>query len=174
MTLEKPPTTLGENQFKSSFLFLKMLFTVRNIQQKNIKKTFTTYLVFCASQPTRKLATSKTKQKYCYTASSKSIIRPRQNSCTASLKPLYDLLQICCTASSKSVVWPPWKSCPNITFCCVLTQLYGFAKVLLWNVCQATAYFSSLSRNLPFSLALLLSICSWKNEWHFPPFPSLI
>ena len=40
VTLEKPPTTLGENQFESSFLFLKMLFTVRNIQQKNQQANF--------------------------------------------------------------------------------------------------------------------------------------
>ena len=35
MTLEKPPTTLGENQFESSFLFLENAFTERwNIQKK--------------------------------------------------------------------------------------------------------------------------------------------
>ena len=34
VTLEKPPTTLGENQFESSFLFLKNAFySERNIQK---------------------------------------------------------------------------------------------------------------------------------------------
>ena len=56
---------------------------------------------------------------------------------------------------------------------CVLNLLYGLAEMLPWNVCQAVASFSSLPRNLPCSLALLLSICSWKNEWPFPPFPPL-
>ena len=81
-----------------------------------------------------------------------------------------------CTASWKScqkaAVRPSRKSCPeNLPFT-VLTQLYGLAEMLPWNVCQAAACFSLL-RNLLCSLALLLSICSWKNEWPFPPFPPL-
>ena len=36
VTLEKPPTTLGENQFESSYLFLKNVFLQQeNIQQKS-------------------------------------------------------------------------------------------------------------------------------------------
>ena len=39
VTLEKPPTTLGENQFESSSLFLKNVFySKRNIQQKSASK----------------------------------------------------------------------------------------------------------------------------------------
>ena len=49
LTLEKPPTTLGENQFESSFLFLENAFYSEiNIQQKNQQTDFTTYLVFRA------------------------------------------------------------------------------------------------------------------------------
>ena len=44
MTLEKPPTTLGENQFESS-LFLINAFTVRqNLQQKFQQLNKCTYL----------------------------------------------------------------------------------------------------------------------------------
>jgi len=73
VTLEKPPTTLGENQFESSFLFLENAFySERNIQQKKIsKQTFTTYLIFRASQPTGKnLQTAKLNNNKCCTASS--------------------------------------------------------------------------------------------------------
>ena len=52
------------------------------------------------------------------------------------------------------------KPCPKILPFTVLTQLYGLAEMLPWKVCQAAASFSSLPRNLPCSLALLLSICS--------------
>ena len=55
-------------------------------------------------------------------------------------------------------------------FHCVLNQLYKSAQLLHWNVCQAAVSFSSLSKNLPCSLALLLSIRSWKNEWPFASF----
>ena len=50
MTMEKPPTTLGENQFESSLFLEKMLFTVREIfsKIKISKQTFTTYLFFRA------------------------------------------------------------------------------------------------------------------------------
>ena len=52
------------------------------------------------------------------------------------------------------------KPCPKILPFTVLTQLYGLAEMLPWKVCQAVASLSSLPRNLPCSLALLLSICS--------------
>ena len=73
----------------------------------------------------------------------------------------------CCMASLESEPKMLYdlsrKSCPKSAFHCVLTQLYRIAETLPWNVCQAAASFSSLSKNLPCSLALLLSICSWKN-----------
>lgn len=96
----------------------------------------------------------------CYTASLEKHSNKLQIFCS-SISVL-----ICCTASLESepklLYGPSRKSCPKSAFHCVLTLLYGLAETLYWNVCQATTSFS-LSRNLPFSLALLLSICSWKN-----------
>ena len=93
--------------------------------------------------------------------------------CTASLEKRASKLQIfcssisvltCCTASLESepklLYGLSRKSCPKSTFHCVLTQLYELAETLPWNVCQAAASFSSLSRNISCSLALLLSIFS--------------
>jgi len=93
--------------------------------------------------------------------------------CTASLEKCARKLQLFCssisvlTCCTTSLEFEPKllydlsrKSCPeNLPFT-VLTQLYGLAEMLPWNVCQAAASFSSLPRNLPCSLALLLSICS--------------
>src|ERR1700722_13094037 len=45
VTLEKPPTTLGENQFESSSLFLKNVF----LQQENFSKNFSK-IIFSASK----------------------------------------------------------------------------------------------------------------------------
>ena len=61
---------------------------------------------------------------------------------------------------------------PISVFHCVLTQLYGFAKMLPWNVCQVATSFSFLSKNLPCSFAILLSICSWKKKMMFSSFSS--
>ena len=93
--------------------------------------------------------------------------------CTTSLEKCASKLQIFCssisvlTCSTASLKFEPKllyglsrKSCPKYAFHCVLTQLYGLAEMLPWNVCQAATSFSSLSRNLPCSLTLLLSICS--------------
>ena len=95
---------------------------------------------------------------------------------TAPLLPR-NLCWNCCTASWKScqkdAVRPSRKSCQNLPWNVCQTLLYGLAELLPWNVCQAAVSFSSLSRNLPCSLSLLLPICSWKNEWPFPPFPPL-
>ena len=89
-------------------------------------------------------------------------------------------LEIC----AQKMVRLPWKTCHKLLygFClgnraksalnCVQTLLYGLAEIWPWNVCQGAASFSSLLRNLPCSLALLLPICSWKNEWTFPSFSS--
>ena len=69
-----------------------------------------------------------------------------------------------CMASWKScqkaVVRSSRKSCQKLPWNVCQTLLYGLAETLPWNVCQAAASFSSLPRNLPCSLALLLSICS--------------
>jgi hypothetical protein len=47
VTLEKPPTTLGENQFESSSLFLKNVF----LQQENFSKNYSKiYYFFSASK----------------------------------------------------------------------------------------------------------------------------
>jgi len=95
---------------------------------------------------------------------------------TAPLLPR-NLCWNCCTASWKScrkaAVRPSSKTCQNLPWNVCQTLLYGLAELLPWNVCQAAVSFSSLLRNLPCSLALLLPICSWKNEWPFPPFPPL-
>ena len=45
VTLEKPPTTLGENQFESSSLFLKIVFYSKKISAKNYSK-----MIFSASK----------------------------------------------------------------------------------------------------------------------------
>ena len=42
VTLEKPPTTLGENQFESSSLFLKNVF----LQQENFSKNYSKIIFF--------------------------------------------------------------------------------------------------------------------------------
>jgi len=97
--------------------------------------------------------------------------------CMASLEKRANKLQIFCSSSSvltcymaslesepKLMYSLSRKSCPNFAFHCVLTQLYGLAEMLPWNVCQAATSFSSLSKNLPCFLALLLSICSSKNK----------
>ena len=77
-------------------------------------------------------------------------------------------LEIC----AQKMVRLPWKTCHKLLygFClgnraksalnCVQTLLYGLAEIWPWNVCQGAASFSSLLRNLPCSLALLLPICS--------------
>ena len=46
VTLEKPPTTLGENQFESSSLFLKNVF----LQQENFSKKLQQNVFFSASK----------------------------------------------------------------------------------------------------------------------------
>ena len=46
VTLEKPPTTLGENQFESSSLFLKNVF----LQQENFSKNYSKIIFFSASK----------------------------------------------------------------------------------------------------------------------------
>ena len=113
VTLEKPPTTLGENQFESSSLFLKNVF----LQQENFSKKLQQNDFF-------------SKQTYPFSAQRTT-----------------------------------WK---------LVFLLFWFCWRAAWYVCQTAASFSFLSRNLPCSLALLLPICSWKNEWSFPPFPPLI
>jgi len=65
VTLEKPTTTLGENQFESSFLFLENAFySERNIQQKkNQQANFYNLSRFlCLTANWKKLANSKTEQ----------------------------------------------------------------------------------------------------------------
>ena len=46
VTLEKPPTTLGENQFESSSLFLKNVF----LQQENFSKNYSKIIFFFSKQ----------------------------------------------------------------------------------------------------------------------------
>src|ERR1700733_6622942 len=46
VTLEKPPTTLGENQFESSSLFLKNVF----LQQENFSKNYSKINFFFQKQ----------------------------------------------------------------------------------------------------------------------------
>ena len=64
MTLEKPPTTLGENQFESSFLFLENAFySERNIQQKNQQANFYNLSRFpCLTTASENVQTAKTEQ----------------------------------------------------------------------------------------------------------------
>ncbi len=145
LTLEKPPTTLGENQFESSSLFLKIAFLQWELFSKKSASKFTTYLLSRASQQSGNY--SKQDSNKC---------------CTTSV--------LCAEKSANCSSIFVQKS----AFHYVLNQLYKSAQLLPWNVCQAAVSFSSLLRNLSCSLALLLPICSWKNEWPFPPFPPLI
>ena len=63
MTLEKPPTTLGENQFESSFLFLENAFySERNIQQKISKQTLQLISFSVLNHRLEKCANNKTEQ----------------------------------------------------------------------------------------------------------------
>ena len=140
LTLEKPPTTLGENQFESSSLFLKIVFLQWELFSKKSASKFTTYLLSRASQQSGNY--SKQDSNKC---------------CTASV--------LCAEKSANCSSIFVQKS----AFHYVLNQLYKSAQLLPWNVCQAAVSFSSLLRNLSCSLALLLPICSWKNEWPFPP-----
>ena len=63
VTLEKPPTTLGENQFESSFLFLKNAFySERNIQ-KNQQVNFYNLSRFpCLTTASENVQTAKQEQ----------------------------------------------------------------------------------------------------------------
>ena len=59
----KTPTTLGENQFESSSLFLKMFLQRNwNTQWKFQQPQITTYLDFCAWTPPRKSCQSANNQ----------------------------------------------------------------------------------------------------------------
>ena len=145
LTLEKPPTTLwGKPVWELFFISENCLFIVRIISKKSASK-FTTYLLSRASQQSGNY--SKQDSNKC---------------CTASV--------LCAEKSANCSSIFVQKS----AFHYVLNHLYKSAQLLPWNVCQAVVSFSSLLRNLSCSLALLLPICSWKNEWPFPPFPPLI
>ena len=132
VTLEKPPTTLGENQFESSSLFLKNVF----LQQENFSKNYSK--IIFSSQQTYPFSAQRTTWK---------LLSFQQ-------KNQLFLLVLAAVLLVFLLFWFCWRAA--------------------WYVCQTTASFSFLSRNLPCSLALLLPICSWKNEWSFPPFPPLI
>ena len=152
MTLEKPPTTLGENQFESSSLFLENAFYREKIfQQKLAKQKFFQQANLSVFQLTDNL------ENRCTSCTDVRIVRAVVRTCTN--KPRNS-----CPKNSFSL-FAQQKS----AFFCLFFELYGFAEVLPWYVCQTAASFSSLSRNLLCCLALLLPICSWKNEWPFPP-----
>ena len=134
VTLEKPPTTLGENQYESSSLFLKKAF----LQQENFSKNYSKIIFIFFS-----------KQAYPF--------------------------------SSQQTTWNLLSFQQKISFFLLVLAAFLLVFLLFWfcwraasYVCQTAASFSFLSRNLPCSLALLLPICSWNNEWSFPPFPPLI
>jgi len=139
VTLEKPPTTLGENQFESSSLFLKIAFYSEKYSAKKSASKFTTYLLPRASQQSGNY--SKQDSNKCCTA---SILCAEKSANCSSI--------FCANHSSKIV--------PKSAFHCVLNQLYKSAQLLPWNMCQAAVSFSSLLRNLSCSPSLLLPICS--------------
>ena len=106
MTLEKPPTTLGENQFESSFLFLENVFyNDRNIQQKKISKQTLQLISFSVfNHRLGKCANSKNR-------TSINVVRPPRFSCP-------EICNKCsCTASSKSVQTTINTAVQNLDFC---------------------------------------------------------
>lgn len=104
VTLEKPPTTLGENQFESSFLFLKNAFySERNIQ-KNQQVNFYNLSRFpCLTTASENVQTANTE--------------PAINAVQISLKnvPINYNINFCCTTSSYCV--------QNNNKCCCTTSL---------------------------------------------------
>ena len=89
------------------------------------------------------------------------------------------------------LIFVPWSAClllyPLPRFLCLLTWKHclSFAvRIFCLGMCanKCCCTFAEISSLLPSfsllrkissSLSLLLSICSWKNEWSFPPFPPL-
>ena len=64
MTLEKPPTTLGENQFESSFLFLENAFYSEKYSAKNQQTDFYNLSHFtCLTTASESVQTTKHEQK---------------------------------------------------------------------------------------------------------------
>ena len=142
---KNPLQLLGKTSLRALLYFWKLSFYSENYSAKKSASKFTTYLLSRASQQSGNY--SKHDINKC---------------CTASV--------LCAEKSANCSSIFVQKS----AFHYVLNQLYKSAQLLPWNVCQAAVSFSSLLRNLSCSLALLLPICSWKNEWPFPPFPPLI
>ena len=88
----------------------------------------------------------------------------------------------------QTIVRPPWNTCPSCCMVCLETHAQNCLELCASPCCtdllkcclgmhaKVLFSFSSLLRNLLFSLLLLLSICSWK-KWmtfsllfpHFPP-----
>ena len=69
MTLEKPPTTLGENQFESfSFIFLNIAFYSETGKTQKIPANLQTYLDFRACTLPRKLCQICNNRKQKFTA----------------------------------------------------------------------------------------------------------
>ena len=105
MTLEKPPTTLGENQFESSFLFLENAFySERNIQQKFSKQTLQLISFSVLNHRLGKCANGKNRTAI-------NVVRPPRFSCP----------KICnkcsCTTSTKSMQTAINAAVQNLDFC---------------------------------------------------------
>ena len=90
MTLEKPPTTLGENQFESSLFLENAFYSERNIQRKISKQTLQLISFSVLNHCLGKCANNKN-------ITAINVVRPPRFSCP----------KICnkcsCTASSKSM-----------------------------------------------------------------------
>ena len=155
VTLEKHPTTLGENQFERSSLFLKIAFLQWKIFSKKSASKYTTYLISRASQQFGNYS-KQDSNKWC-TAFVLCAEKPANCSSifvqTAPRKSYQNLRFIVC-----------WISCTNLLHCCL-----GMCAKLL----------STSPPCSEISLALLLSFSQFAHEriwieWSFPPFPPLI
>ena len=113
-------------------------------------------------------------------------------SCTGTATHCTDCLENCASKTSKLLLeicaktairppWNtcprcrttlPWNSCPNYLELCASPCCTDLLKCCLGMRTKVLFSFSSLLRNFLCSLLLLLSICSWKNEFHFPSFSS--
>ena len=111
LTLEKPPTTLGENQFESSSLFLKIAFYSEKFSAKKSASKFTTYLFSHASQQTGNY--SKQDSNKCCTISSIFVPTFSIKCCCMALVLRAEKPANC---SSIFVQTSPRKSCQNLPF----------------------------------------------------------
>ena len=136
MTLEKPPTTLGENQFENfSFIFRILLFTVKQEKlRKNSSNQFTDLSRFPCLHTASEIVPNQRQQKtenLQHLRTALNAVRPPREACQNSCTSLYGLYRFC-TATSLEI-------CAKNLGCAVVLFLDFCAKndshPLPWKTC---------------------------------------